>query len=215
MRAIVIRHYKTRFNETGRLMGWSDSPRGHDWKADFDYVDSRLREQDFDFDAVYSSDLERSRQTAKLHAKNLAIPEILDTSQLNEINYGKLQKMKKMWLRRFFPQHKTRVDLVYPSGESFRQMQQRSVDFLESLAESNPQQTVLIVTHSGVIRGFISHFLGLEFNDHLEAKISFRYIGDFEFDGPVFRRYAELGQPSGFADSGAIDIPFMAADETR
>lgn len=213
MRAIVIRHYKTRSNETGRLMGWEDSPRGRDWKVDFDCVRSRLREQDIEFDAIYSSNLDRSRQTAKMHARNHGIETVHDMMQLNEINYGKLQKMKKMWLRRFFPQHKTRADLVYPSGESFRQMQQRSVEFLVSLATSNPQQTLLIVTHAGVIRGFISHFLGLDFNDHLEHKISFRYIGDFEFDGPRFRRYAELGKPSGFVDSGKIDLPFTAEDE--
>ncbi len=213
MRAIVIRHYKTRFNETGRLMGWADSPRGRDWKIDFDFVDSRLRDQGIDFDAVYSSDLGRSRQTAKIHAKNLDIPGIFDTPQLNEINYGKLQKMKKMWIRRFFPQHKTRADLVYPSGESFHQMQQRSIDFFSSLAASNPGQTILIVTHAGVIRGLISHFIGLDFGNHLERKISFRYIGDFRFDGPVFTRYEELGNPSGFVEQNAITLPFIAGNK--
>ncbi len=215
MRAIVIRHYKTRSNETGHLMGWADSPRGRDWKADFDFVSSRLREHDIEFDAIYSSDLDRSRQTAKMHASKHGIETVHDMAQLNEINYGKLQKMKKMWLRRYFPEHKTRANLVYPSGESFHQMQQRSVELLLSLATSNPQQTILIVTHAGVIRGFISHFLGLDFNDHLQHKISFRYVGDFEFDGSNFGRYEELGKPSGFVESGAIDPPFVASDKLR
>ncbi len=215
MRAIVIRHYKTRSNETGRLMGWEDSPRGREWKADFDFVSSRLLEQGIAFDAIYSSDLDRSRQTAKIHAGKHGIENVYDTPQLNEINYGKLQKMKKMWIRRFFPQHKTRADLVYPSGESFNQMQQRSVEFLISLAASNPQQTVLIVTHAGVIRGFISHFLGLDLGAHLKQKISFRYVGDFELDGPDLIRYDEPGEASGFVDNGEIVLPFVASDAVR
>ena len=73
MRAIVIRHYKTRFNESGRIMGWFDSPRGSDWKADFDFVSARLEESPLDFDRVISSDLERSRRTAGLYADKLGI----------------------------------------------------------------------------------------------------------------------------------------------
>ena len=215
MRAIVIRHYKTRSNESGRLMGWEDSPRGREWKADFDFVSSRLHERDIAFDAIYSSDLDRSRQTAKMHARKLGIENVYDTPHLNEINYGKLQKMKKAWIRRFFPQHKTRADLIYPGGESFRQMQQRSVDFFSSLTSSHPAQTVLIVTHAGVIRGLISHFLGLDFGDHLEHRISFRYIGEFRFDGPDFQRYEELGDPSGFVEKGAIAPSIVSGDEIR
>ena len=214
MRALVIRHYRTEFNEAGRLMGWEDSPRGREWKPDFDYVDARLHEQVGRFDAIYSSDLERSRQTARIHADNHGIAEVHDTRQLNEINYGRLQKLKKTWIRRFFPQHKSSADLVYPGGESFRQMQQRSVDFIESLAASNPRQTILIVTHAGVIRGFISHFLGLDLGDHLKHSISFRYIGEFEFDGSTFKRYNELGERSGFVDSGVIDLPAIGADRS-
>ncbi|MDJ0777752.1 MAG: histidine phosphatase family protein [Gammaproteobacteria bacterium] len=212
MRALVIRHYRTEFNETGRLMGWEDSPRGREWKADFDFVDACLREHGIRFDAIYSSDLERSRQTAKLHADNHDISAVQDTRQLNEINYGRLQKLRKSWIRRFFPQHKSSADLVYPGGESFRQMQLRSVDFFTSLAASNPEQTILIVTHAGVIRGFVSHFLGLDFNDHLKHPVSFRYIGDYEFDGPVLKRYDELGDPSGFVESGAIKLPMIIGE---
>lgn len=212
MRAIVVRHYRTQFNETGRLMGWEDSPRGREWKPDFDYVDASLRAQSIKFDGVYSSNLDRSRQTAKIHADNFGIADVHDTRQLNEINYGRLQKLKKSWIRRFFPQHKSSADLVYPGGESFRQMQQRSVDFLLTLAASNSQQTILIVTHAGVIRGFVSHFLGLDLGQHLKHPISFRYIGDFEFDGADFKRYDELGVPSGFVDSGVVQLPFIVGD---
>ena len=205
MRALIVRHYKTRFNETGRIMGWEDSPRGREWRADVDFVDTRLRELDIVFDRGYSSDLERSRETATIYARNLDIPRLYATPQLNEINYGKLQKTKKRCVRRFFPQHKQNPDLVYPGGESFRQMQQRSVAFLASLASEQSGQTILVVTHAGVIRGIVCHFLGLELGSHLEQKIPFRYIGDFGFDDDRCAHYEELGQPSGFVASGVIE----------
>lgn len=213
MRAIITRHYKTRYNEGGRIMGWFDSPRSRDWKADIDFVDARLRERDIHFDSVYSSDLERSRQTAQIHARNLGISEVHDRPELKEINYGKLQKMKKMWVSRFFPQHKKNPDLVYPSGESFRQMQRRSVACLQELAQTHHGKTILVVTHAGVIRGIISHFLGLDYVDHLEHKISFRYIGDFQFNNGHCQRYDELGKTSGFVDSGVIELPYSCQSD--
>lgn len=213
MRAIIIRHFKTRYNEGERIMGWLDSPRSRDWMSDIDFVDARLRENDIRFDSVYSSDLERSRQTAQIHARNLGISDVHDRPDLKEINYGKLQKMKKMWVSRYFPQHKKNPDLVYPSGESFRQMQKRSVACLSALSQSHPEKTILVVTHAGVIRGLISHFLGLDYADHLRHKISFRYIGDFEFNDDQCQRYDELGMSSGFVDSGVIDLPYSCQSD--
>ena len=208
MRIILIRHYKTQTNEEGRILGWGDSPPCQDWRDDFDYVDALLTEQGVNFDAVYSSDLERSRQTAKLHARVLGISSVKSSAKLNEVNYGKLQQKRKSRVADKYPKHKKDPDMVYPGGESFRQMQQRSVRFLSALVEAHPKQSALVVAHAGVIRGIISHFLELEFADNLKRQIPFRYIGDFLFKGKDCVRYKELGKPSGFVRDGVIKIPF-------
>jgi broad specificity phosphatase PhoE len=208
MRAIITRHYKTIINASDQILGWGDSPRDKGWRADVDYVNSRLQEQGISFDAVYSSDLERSRQTAMFHARLLGIHLIHDTPALNEVNYGKLYKKKKKWVAEHYPRHKKDPDLVYPKGESFRQMQQRSVSYISSLAKTHPQQTVLVVVHAGVIRGLVSHFLGLNYADNLSHRISHRYIGDFVFDEESCVRYDELGKLSGFVRDGVIETPF-------
>jgi broad specificity phosphatase PhoE len=207
MRFILTRHYKTRSNEDDRILGWGDSPPGSDWKADIEYVDARFQAHGLDFDEIYSSNLERSRQTAIIHAVRYGIAFVNSAAELNEINYGKLQKHKKSWVARRYPQHKKNPDMVYPEGESFRQMQQRSVEFLLSLAAKHPRQTVLIVAHAGVIRGLVSHFLGLELADNLKQKVSFRYIGDFLLEDGNCLRYDELGEASGFVHNAVIELP--------
>ena len=208
MRAIITRHYKTIINASDQILGWGDSPRDKGWRADVEFVGEQLQEHEINFDAVHSSDLERARQTAMFHARRLGILLIHDTPALNEVNYGKLYKKKKKWVAEHYPRHKKDPDLVYPEGESFRQMQQRSVSYLSALAQRHPQQTVLIVVHAGVIRGLVSHFLGLNYADNLKHKISHRYIGDFLFEGASCVRYDELGKPSGFVREGVIEIPF-------
>lgn len=207
MRVILIRHYQTISNAEGRILGWDNSPPCPGWKADVDFIDNRLRDNGVSFDAVYSSDLERARQTARTYAGSFGIADVVAIPELKEINYGKLQTRKKSWVTEHYPQHKKDPGLVYPDGESFQQMQQRSVQFLCSLTLTHPQQTVLIVSHAGVIRGMVSHFLGLEYASSLKHRIPFRYIGDFLFEGENCVGYDELGKYSGFVRDGAIRIP--------
>ena len=211
MRAIVVRHYKTLLNASDRILGWGDAPRVDGWRADVNYVEKRLREEFIHFDAIYSSGLERARQTAMFYARRNRIHIVHDSPQLNEVNYGLLYGKSKKWVAKHIPEHKKDPDYVYPEGESFRQMQQRSVSFLVSLAESCPGQTLLFVVHAGVIRGLVSHFLGLQYAENLKQKISHRYIGQLEFEGAECKRYDELGQKSGFVQSGAVKLPYRCS----
>lgn len=212
MRAIVVRHYKTLLNASDKIMGWGDAPRVDGWQADLAFVVDTLKAQGISYDAIYSSDLERARQTAMYYARNRGINIVYDSPMLNEINYGLLYGKSKKWVAKHIPQHKTDPDYVYPEGESFHQMQKRSIDYLLSQAELFPDRIVLIVVHAGVIRGFISHFLGLDYVRHLKQKISHRYIGDFVFKGRKCVQYNELGKPSGFIRKGLIDVPCCCSE---
>ncbi|MBQ76323.1 MAG: hypothetical protein CMQ20_15050 [Gammaproteobacteria bacterium] len=208
MRLIITRHYKTIINASEQILGWHDSPRHKGWEADVDFVVDQLQENQIIFDAVYSSDLKRSRETAKFHAQQLGIDVSHSNAALNEVDYGQLYKKKKKWVAEHYPQYKTDPDFVYPDGESFSQMQQRSVNYVCSLAVKFPERTILIVVHAGVVRGLVSHFLKLNYADNLKRKISHRYVGDMLFTGESCVRYDELGKPSGFVRSGGVEIPF-------
>ena len=207
MRANVVRHYKTLINESGLIMGWGDAPPAKGWEADLTYVDAILNERNIQFSAVYTSYLERARQTGMFYARKRGIPLVHDTLVLNEINYGTLFRKSKSWVEKTIPQHKKDPDFVYPGGESFRQMQMRSVKFFKSLSRKHQDKTILVVVHAGVIRGFVSHFLGLPYAENLKRKVTHRYIGDFLFDGDQCVRYDELGKPSGFVHDGVILVP--------
>lgn len=208
MRLIAVRHYKTLINKSGHIMGWGDSPRSDDWQVDVAFVDGVMHNNSLEFSAVYTSDLERSRQTGMYHAKKRGIKLIHDRDELNEVNYGTLYKKSKKWVEKHVPKHKNDPDFVYPKGESFRQMQQRSIAFIETLGKKHKGETILLVVHSGVIRGMISHFLDLPYAENLKRKISHCYIGDFSFKHGRCVHYDELGKSSGFVRDNVISIPY-------
>ncbi|MCP5417623.1 MAG: histidine phosphatase family protein [Chromatiaceae bacterium] len=212
MRAIVVRHYKTLINASGQIMGWGDAPPVKEWEADLHYVESILRQQDLRISAIYTSYLDRARRTGMFYARKWGIPMVHDMAALNEINYGTLFRKSKLWVEQNFPAHKKDPDLVYPEGESFRQMQMRSIRFMDSLCARYRDKTLLVVVHAGVIRGFVSHYLELNYADNLKREISHRYIGDFYLEAGRCARYDELGEPSGFINEGVLSVPLQRED---
>ena len=207
MRAIVVRHYRTLCNATDRIMGWADSPIADDGYSGIEYVAHRLQELDIEIDAVYSSTLERSRNSARYFADRFGLDRVHDCAELSEVNYGQLSHRSKKWVARHVPEYKRDPDFVFPQGESFRRMQRRSVEFCYRLAETHADQTLLMVLHAGVIRGLVSDILGLDYAQQLRRKVSHQYIGEFLFEGRRCRRYDELGKESGFVTDGVVKLP--------
>jgi len=206
-RAIVIRHYKTLFNATQKIMGWQDAPGAEGWREDAEQIDAVLRERVGHIDAVCTSSLERARNTAMYFAGEFGLSTVQQADELKEVNYGALYGKNKHWVAAHIPQHKIDPDFVYPDGESFRQMQDRSVRYFRTLAKRYPGQTVLVVVHAGVIRGLVSEVAGLDYAANLKRKVSHQYIGDFRLHGDACVRYDELGKPSGFVRDGVLETP--------
>ncbi len=212
MRAIVVRHYKTTSNESEQILGWGDAPPAESWQDDLNKVDEILLSSHITIHHIYTSTLPRAINSGKFYADSYAIKDIFSSPALREINYGKLYNKKKKWVEKNIPLHKMDPDFVYPDGESFRQMQERSVAFVESLASKHPDETLLIVVHAGVIRGLICHFLELDYASNLKRHMGHQYIGDFTIEGKTCVRYDELGKPSEFVREGVINVPLYRFD---
>lgn len=207
-RAIVVRHYKTLFNADRRIMGWRDAPGADGWAEDARGISAILHERIGRLDAICSSSLERARNTAGYFAQEFDVSVVDTADDLREVNYGSLYGKTKQWVAENVPLHKKDPDFVYPEGESFRQMQERSVRYFRSLPDRYRGQTVLVVVHAGVIRGLVSGLIGLDFSANLRRKISHRYIGEFILHDQACARYDELGKPSGFVRDGVLELPF-------
>jgi broad specificity phosphatase PhoE len=208
MRVVLVRHYKTVNNEARRIMGWADAPPAVDWESDLLQVDATIRDRGIRFDACYSSALARARETLRYLAAKRGCQQVQESAALNEVDYGDLMQRRKSWVAKKYPQYKTDADFVFPGGESFRQMQGRSVDLVRSLQRAHAADTLLLVVHAGVIRGLISHFLGLDLTANLKRKVSHRYIGEFVIEQDLCVFYDELGKHSGFVRDGIVTIPW-------
>ena len=207
MRAIIVRHYKTTSNENGNIIGWGDSPPVKEWRHDINFVNKTLSKSKIHINRIYTSELRRARNTGLFYANSHNINKVQHSIGINEINYGEMSKKSKHWVQQHVPEYKKDPDYIYPNGESFRQMQTRSIDYIVKLASKYPKDVVLIVVHAGVIRSLICHFLDLDYASNLKQQIGHRYIGIFDIQGKECNHYEELGIESGFVRQGIIKLP--------
>jgi probable phosphoglycerate mutase len=118
------------------------------------------RLQSYSLEAIYSSDLERAQQTARIVDRHVRTG-IMLKSQLREIDMGEIPA--KGW--QAFPEYhaewqKHETDLPYPNGEAGQDVQKRAWEIIEEI-QARHTQAVAVVTHGGVIMVLLSACLGL------------------------------------------------------
>ena len=160
---VAIRHGETVWNTQGLQQGQLNSDLTHLGRAQARALAERLGGEQFA--AVYSSDLGRALETARVIADRIGLDVETDL-RLRERNLGILQGIS---LRQFEQEHPGEYarfrsgdpDYVIPSGESPRQRHERCVACATELAGRHAGQRILIVTHGGILDSFFRHALQL------------------------------------------------------
>lgn len=153
-RFCFVRHGETDWNVQRRLQGHIDTPLNQTGLAQAEATAKGLNGHQFD--ALYSSDLIRTLQTARYAAQLLDLPIHL-RSDLRERHYGAFQGLTYSEAERNFPTDYARFKAreaayeILDEGESLIQHRQRVQACLEDIACRHAGESVLIVTHGGVL----------------------------------------------------------------
>ncbi len=118
---------------------------------------------DVPFVAIYTSPLERARETAAPLARRHGL-RLRSREALAEVDPGAwegqlLSRVRRQMLWRVVQQAPSLVR--FPGGESFLDVQGRVVGELENLRRLHPGETVACVSHADVIRVAVAFYLGL------------------------------------------------------
>jgi len=173
-RIIIVRHGQTQWNIRRIRQGHLDSELTEKGIDQAKALAQRLARENFS--ALYSSDLGRALQTAKLIA-DVTGHEILTDARLRERHLGIFQGLNGDEIKQKYPQeyalHRTLgPNYVIPGGESTKQQVARNVGFFESIVRERVGQTLVVVTHGGVVSGFFRHTLSIP----LEAPRRFEFV---------------------------------------
>lgn len=150
----LVRHGETTWNAEHRLQGHLDIPLNQNGHVQASATARNLASHRFS--ALYTSDLERARQTAQAVANLCGLTPIIN-AQLRERHYGAFQGLTYDEARTRFPDDYARFaarDCISPlpgDGESLRAFELRIATVLEALADRHRGEQILIVTHGGVL----------------------------------------------------------------
>lgn len=158
----LIRHAEAEGNLYRRIHGHYDSLVTETGRKQMEALGRRF--EPIHIDAVYSSDLTRTRTTAEA----IYVPRglILSTSrELREIHMGSWEDRTWGEVVREDPESMDRfvhhpLQWGVPGSESFLDMQRRMAESISEIAKRHPDQTVAVVSHGTAIRSALCHFSG-------------------------------------------------------
>ena len=178
MRCCFVRHGETLWNTERRLQGHQDIPLNElglaQAAAAARYLAQRHAQRPFS--AVISSDLQRARQTANAIAGATQLV-VQDAPGLRERHYGDFEGKTPAEARLHDPlayeQLVTRGDLAAAPGnaEPLDVMAGRIEDCLRLLAVNHEDQSVILVTHGGVLDILYRWAMGRELSGPRDAPI--------------------------------------------
>lgn len=164
MRLILVRHGETAWNRDGRFQGQSLIELNHRGITQARHAARALHAMRPPV-ALYSSPLPRTMMTSQEISNELSLP-IVPIEGLKEINLGELegitgQEMRSQHADIWAAWREDPSDVVFPGGESIRQLQERSWTSVTDLEKAHPDGVIAVVSHNFAIRSILCRFLGM------------------------------------------------------
>jgi broad specificity phosphatase PhoE len=155
-RLLLARHGETDWNRVGRWQGHADPPLNEAGRQQAELLAEELAGDGVE--AVYSSDLRRATETARVVAERLGLP-VTEDSALREIDVGSWSGLTRAEVQERFPDGYARWlgGEIGHDGETREELTDRVVGAVERIAAAHEGATVLLVTHGGAIRALRRH----------------------------------------------------------
>ena len=203
-RLCIVRHGETAWNAEHRVQGQLDIPLNNIGLRQAQAVGRALKDERFD--AIYSSDLVRARQTADPIANILSMKILLE-KDLRERHYGIFERLTYAEVKIRYPEDYARFEARDPeyafrTGESLKDFYARSIAVVSRIAEANHGKNVLVFTHGGVLDMLYRHITDLSVSAERNFGIPNAGLNRVEISaaGWQVRAWADIGHLDGALD---------------
>jgi alpha-ribazole phosphatase len=162
----LARHGQTDWNLEKRYQGQTDiglNDTGHGQARELAQVLEGKQ-----FDAIYSSDLKRARQTAELVSLHMGVKLFLDP-RLREASFGRWEgetyhEIKSRYPELWEQRKHDPTSFVAPGGETLPQIAVRMSEAATAISEAFPKGRVLVVSHGLSLAVLICHAQNIPLN---------------------------------------------------
>lgn len=163
MRLFLVRHGQTIWTSIGRFQGQTDVPLTELGRRQAEALARYFSAKPLH--AIYSSDLQRARDTALPIASALTLDLVFDR-RLRESSFGEWEglthtQMREGWPRQFAAWQADPLNQAPPSGETLAQLTARVATLYGEALARHANENVVFVSHGGTLRALLCHVLEL------------------------------------------------------
>lgn len=181
---ILIRHGETDWSYQKRYCGFTDIPLNEKGKAQARQLSKRLEEEKVH--KVYSSDMKRTLQFAKIVFKDAPIERL---ASLREMNLGMFEGLTYQEIMEAYPEIYRKWlndprDVTIPGGEGLNDLAKRVRESLIKILShdnSNSNRTIAVFTHAGPIRVILCDILNLGLKEFWQIEQDLANFNIIEF----------------------------------
>lgn len=187
---ILVRHGQSKANECGYLVGKTEAPLSSLGEKQARAVSEYILKV-YKVDAIYSSPLSRACNTVKGVADALNLPINME-NKLTEFDFGKWEGLTHEKIKNSFDDGYSKWArdpgvFIPDGGESMAQLQARVVEKIKEIGKKEDGKTVLIGSHSSVIRALQCYIQGLPLTEMKNTPwVVNGSIAEINFDGENF-----------------------------
>ncbi|HEX7227635.1 MAG TPA: histidine phosphatase family protein [Candidatus Binatia bacterium] len=169
MQIVLLRHGATDWNLQGRCQGSSDRRLTEVGLRQAEQIATQLGNETIH--AIYSSSLERARQTAALVSRPHNLPVMIE-DDVRELDHGELEGLTFNEIKAKFSEFLTiwrtaPAELQIPGGERLADVAERAWRALSRIAQRHQtDQTVVVVSHNFPILGVVCRVTGTDLNNY-------------------------------------------------
>ncbi|KKU03948.1 MAG: Alpha-ribazole phosphatase [Candidatus Woesebacteria bacterium GW2011_GWC2_47_16] len=174
MNVYLVRHGQSQGNLKGQFQH-PESPLSTLGKEQAKILAGRLKRVSFDI--IYSSPLERARQTSEIISRELGKPvefweDIQETRNPNEILSLSSHSSKAKRIKKLIKENFHKEDWRYSDEETFGELSKRGNRVIKHLLRYHKAQNVLCVSHAGMIKMILAKMI---FGDTLTPEIFWNF----------------------------------------
>ncbi|WP_223690557.1 histidine phosphatase family protein [Leifsonia poae] len=149
-RISLVRHGQTDWNLAKRIQGSSDIPLNETGRNQAETTGLALARGRYD--ALYASPLSRAAETASIIGRHTGLGDPMPLPAVAERRYGEAEGMTGAEILARWPE-----DTPVPGRESRQSVVDRALPALLELGERHPDESIIVVSHGGVIGSLVRH----------------------------------------------------------
>ncbi|MBN1122091.1 MAG: alpha-ribazole phosphatase [Anaerolineae bacterium] len=195
IRLLLVRHGQTDWNHQHRYQGQTDIPLNEAGREQAARLAPRM--ESYSIDTIYASDLERAWETAAIVSRGTGL-EVRPDPRLREMSFGVFEGLSFDEIGEQWPDELsawiTDRSNTPPEGEPMDQFVARLRAFLADIEANRQDETVLIVSHGGPLKGIVRLLLGLNGSTRWTFKLSNCSLTEIMlYDPPLLVRLNDRG----------------------